>query len=148
MPYLEKIKEIKESRNLTNTEIASLSNIPLATVTRILNGSTPNPTFETIASIATAIGASLDELVGLKDPDEQPLNSRVETAIASYAELLAEKDARLREKDEYISHLRAEKTKEQKEKGKLLTFTIGFVAIVIFVLLFDMMNGHFGYFRY
>lgn len=148
MPYIEKLKAMKEERHLKNAEIATLSNIPLATITRIFSGATPNPSFETIASIATALGTSLDEIAGLKEPNENPINSRIETTISSYAELLSEKDARLKEKDERIAELKAEKLKEQREKTKLLTFLIGFVAVIIFVLLFDMMNGHFGYFRY
>ena len=64
MPYVEKLKMIKEDKNLTNMEIANLSNIPLATITRVFNGQTPNPTFETISRIAIGMGVSLDELCG------------------------------------------------------------------------------------
>ena len=38
MPYLERLLALKEDRDLTNAEIAKLSNIPLATVTRIFIG--------------------------------------------------------------------------------------------------------------
>lgn len=152
MPYspqtLEKFKKAREEKRLSYQTIATLSNTPLATVTRFFNGKTPNPTVETFVGIATVLGLSIDEIIGLKEPSEQPLDSKVETVISSYAELLKEKDERLKEKDEIIKELKTEKIKEQKEKGKLLTFTLVFIVVVILVLLFDLMNGHFGYFRY
>lgn len=141
MPYLERLKALKEERDLTNAEIARLSNIPLATITRIFNGSTPNPTFETFTQIAIALGASLDEIAGLKQPEATPVDAPIETTLNSYAELLKEKDERIKE-------LKEEKEKERKEKYKL-AITLGcFVAFVLILLTVDIMNGHFGYFRY
>ena len=148
MPFLEKLKKIKETKHLTNAEISALSNLPLTTITRVFSGSTPNPTFETIVSISTAMGVSLDELIGLKEPDEKPMPSRIETTLSSYSELLEEKNVRLKEKDEQINKLMAEKATERKEKGILLIALLIFVAVVFSVLVFDIFNGHFGYFRY
>ena len=95
MPYVEKLKMIKEEKDLPNVEIAKLSNLPLATITRIFNGSTLNPTFETIVQIAIALGVSLDEIAGLKQADEPPIASPIESTLVSYSELLKEKDDRI-----------------------------------------------------
>ena len=141
MPYLDRLKALKEQKHLSNAEIAELSHLPLATVTRIFNGGTPNPTFETFVGIATALGVSLDERAGLKSPNEEAVPSHVEMTINSYAELLKEKDERIRE-------LKEEKKQERKEKGRLMLFFAVFTTIVLFILAFDIMNGHFGYFRY
>ena len=141
MPYLEKLNAYKEERNLTNVEIARLSNIPLATITRIFNGSTPNPTFETVSQIAIAVGASLDEIAGLKEPDEPPVPSRIENTLISYSELLKEKDDRINELKEAIG-------KERKEKHMAECMFVFFVAFVLVVLAVDILNGHFGYFQY
>ena len=141
MQYLEKFKERKKERNIKNAEIAALSNIPLSTVTRFFSGEYPNPSFTNIAGIATVLGISLDELIGLKEPNESPINSRVETTINSYAELLKEKDIR-------IDELSSDKKKCQKEKQLILIALACLSAAVAFFLLFDLMNGHFGYFRY
>lgn len=141
MPYLERLKALKEDRDLTNAEIARLSNIPLPTITRIFNGSTPNPTFETFVQIAIALGASLDEIAGLKQPEAPPVDAPIENALSSYAELL-------KEKDERIKDLKEEKEKMRKEKtrfGLALVCVVGFVLLLLTV---DIMNGHFGYFRY
>lgn len=141
MPYLEKLKAFKEEKDLTNAEIARLSNLPLATITRIFNGSTPNPTFETFTQIAIALGASLDEIAGLKEPDEPPIPSRIEKTLDSYSELLKEKDERIKE-------LKDEIEKERKEKHNMTGVFVFFVAFILVVLTIDIMHGHFGYFQY
>lgn len=141
MPYLERLKALKKERDLTNADISRISDIPLATITRIFNGNTPNPTFETFARIAIALGASLDEIAGLKQPDTPPVDAHIENTLVSYAELLKEKDERIKE-------LKEEKAREHKEKIKLLTFILCFIAVIMFVLVFDMLNGHIGYIRY
>lgn len=141
MPYLEKLKALKENKDLTNAEIARLSNIPLATITRIFNGTTPNPTFETFTQIAIALGASLDEIAGLKEPDEPPIPSRIEMTLDSYSELLREKDDRIEELKETIN-------RERKEKHTLEGVFVLFVAFVLVVLTIDILHGHFGYFQY
>lgn len=137
MPYIERLKAVKEERDLSNNEIAQLSNLPLATVTRIFNGHTANPTFETIAHLAIALGVSLDEIAGLKVPE----NPMVETTVASYAELLKEKDDR-------INDLKEEKDRLRKEKQR---FALAFAIVVTIILVFvgiDVMHGHFGYLKY
>ena len=148
MDYLTRLKALKEERDLTNAEIAELSDIPLATVTRIFNGATPNPQFETIARITIALGGSLDVIAGLKSPNDKPNDSNVEKTLASYAELLREKDERIKEKDSTIETLKDDRKHDRKEKGKLMLFIGAFVGVVLFILIFDMMNGHMGYFRY
>lgn len=155
MPYLEKFKEAKAEKKLSNAIIATLANIPLATVTRFFNGNTPNPTVDTFVPIANVLDLSIDETFGLKEPNQKPLDPNVEAMLASYTELLKEKDERIKEKDELIlemeqtiEELKIEKLKAQKERGKVLGFALVFVTIVVFILLFDLTNGHFGYFRY
>lgn len=141
MPYLEKLKAFKEEKDLTNVEIARLSNIPLATITRIFNGSTPNPTFETFSQIAIALGASLDEIAGLKEPDEPPIPSRIENTLNSYSELLKEKDDRIKELKDIID-------RERKEKHMLQGIFVIFISFVLILLTVDILNGHFGYFKF
>ena len=142
MPYVEKLKMIRDAKGLTNVEIARLADIPLATVTRVFNGKTPNPTFETLSKMAIGIGVSLDELVGLKQPDAPPIASPIETTLTSYSELL-------REKDDRIAELKEEKAKERKEKHILVGLFTGILAFVLLLLAIDLiLGGDFGYFRY
>lgn len=148
MPYLEKFKERKKELNIKNSEIAALSNIPLSTVNRFFSGEKTNPSFANVSGIAMVLGISLDELAGLKEPNESEINSRVEATMISYAELLKERDLRIEEKDALIKSMGEDKKRYQKEKGWLLTSIGCLAAVIAFFLLFDLMNGHFGYFRY
>ena len=141
MPYLERLKALKDEKGLTLGDIATLSNIPLSTVTRIFNGTTPNPTFETFTQLTIALGGSLDEIAGLKQPDASPITSPIENTLNSYADLLKEKDDRIKE-------LKEEKEQERKDKYRMTCVFIGFVSLVLIILAIDIFNGHFGYFRY
>lgn len=148
MPYLDYFKKLKEERHLTQQQIAELSNIPLPTISRIFHGSTLNPTFETISAITIALGGSLDEMMGLKSAGETPVTPQVETTISAYADLLNEKDLRIKEKEENIKLLKEELHVERKVKNKLAIVIFMLLAAVITVLIVDIFNGHFGYFRY
>ena len=148
MPYLEKFKEARDEKKLSNATIAMLSNTSLPTVTRFFQGNGKRLSVDTVASIATILDVSLDETFGIGTPAQKPLDPNIEAIITSYTELMKVKDERLKEQEETIRQLRADKVKAQKEKSKVLTFALVFAAVVIFILLFDMMNGHFGYFRY
>lgn len=141
MPYVEKLKMIKTEKDLTNAEIARVSNVPLATITRIFSERTLNPTFETIVDIAIGMGVSLDELVGLKQPDAQPIPSPIENTLNSYTELLKEKDDRIKE-------LKEDKDVIRREKYKLVGMLAGVIAAVLILFAVDIFNGDFGYLRY
>ena len=142
MPYVEKLKTLKNEKGLSNVEIAKISDIPLATITRVFNGQTPNPTFETISQIAVAMGVSLDELVGLKHPDAPPVPSPIENTLNSYAELLREKDIR-------IVELKEDKEALRKDKNKFIVLLISLLTFVLILLAIDLIaGGEFGYFRY
>ena len=148
MGYLNYLRELKQTRNLSSAEIAELSKIPAATVSRILSGTTPNPTFETISAIAIALGGSLDEMTGLRSKDETPIKPQVEQTIGAYADMLSEKDARLQEKEEIIKVLKDDIRVERKEKYVLSAVLLGIIGMIVVFLVVDITNGHFGYFRY
>lgn len=131
MPFVEKLKMIKDDKGITNGELEKLSNIPLATITRVFNGHTPNPSFETISRIAIALGVSLDEVVGLKEPDESPTPSRIENTLNSYVELLKEKDDRIKELKDDLARERKEKHNISGAFVLLLGFALVVLAIVI-----------------
>ena len=141
MPYVEKLKMIKEEKSLSLADIARVGDIPLPTVTRVFNGQTPNPTFETITRIAIGMGISLDELAGLKQPDDPSVLSPIKTALNTSAELLSEKD-------KWIAKLTEGIHRERKEKHMLMLILFIIIAFILIVLTVDVLNGHFGHFRY
>ena len=148
MPYVEKLKMIKEEKKISNAEISKVGNIPLATVIRVFNGQTLNPTFETITGIAIGMGVSLDELAGLKQPDAPPIPSPIEDTLNAYVELLREKDEKIRERDNTITELKAERDSERKVNRRLTGVLVLLVTFVLIILSIDLLNAHIGYIRY
>lgn len=166
MPYGEKLKTIKKDKKLTNAEIHRVCKVPLATVTRIFDEESRGGNFETYVSLARGLGFSLDELAGLKQPDEPPLAAPIIETFNSYSEILKEKDERiqeLKEQNEKLQHsfdelkrssdktiylLENEKKDIRHEKRKITSALIGLVLILVIGLLIDLFNGHIGNFRY
>ena len=155
MPYGERLKTIKKDKNLTNSEIHKICNVPLATVTRVFDEDSQGGNFETYVSLARGLGFSLDELAGLKQPNEQPLASPIIETFNSYSEILKEKDERIQELKEQnakleasFNHLEKEKSEIRTEKRKITSVLLGLVLILVVGLLIDLLNGHIGNFRY
>ena len=141
MPYTSRLIAIKQEKKISNAEISRLSDVPLATVTRIFNEQTLTPSFETFVKIAVALGASLDEIAGIKQPETPPVDAHIENTLINYSQLLQEKDDRIRE-------LKEERDQEHRERVRMLMFTCGLIAVGVAILIFDMFNGHIGYFTY
>jgi transcriptional regulator with XRE-family HTH domain len=166
MPYGEKLKTIKKEKKLTNAEIHKVCNVPLATVTRVFDEGSQGGNFETYVSLARGLGFSLDELAGLKQPDEPPLAAPIIETFNSYSEILKEKDDRIQElkeqneklqaafnelkksSDKTIDVLEKEKHDIRHEKRKITSALIGLVLVLVVGLLIDLLNGHIGNFRY
>ncbi len=58
------IKKLREHAGLSQDQMARKAGIPYSTYLKIENGVTPNPSIQTVLSIAEALGISLDKLVG------------------------------------------------------------------------------------
>lgn len=154
VPFVEIFYKKMLEKGYSYTELAARSGESKQTVVRFFKPESKNPSVETTKNIAGALEISLDEVFGLKEP-EQKLDPNVEAIINANAEIIKEKDARinelsdrLTERDETIKQLRVDKVKMQKEKAKSTTFTYALGAFILVFLLFDLMNGHFGFFRY
>lgn len=148
MHYLDKLKALKKERGLTNAEIATLSGVPVSTVNRIFSGETPNPQFDSIASIVIALGGSLDELVGIRGGEEVASSAHVDQTISVYAEAIKEKDARIEEKEKSIQSFKEVVSNLRREKTRILIFTGVVLVLIISAFLVDLLNGSFGNIRY
>lgn len=103
-----RIREALHDRNMTQTTLCELTNIPKSTLTRILHDGS-DPSFDQIYRIADALGTSIDRLCGRVAEDEVPEKSSVEmadNAMNAYSELISAKDAQIEEKENLIIILR------------------------------------------
>lgn len=126
--YKERLVELKNARNLTNQQISDISGVPFSTVTRIMNGSGEG-NFQTVCDIVKALDGSLDDLVGIRKEvevtEETPLQA--DPLIELYKNML-------NQKDKWI---------------KTLFIALAFViAVFLFILMYDILNGSIGYVRY
>ena len=63
MGYIDRIKQLKAERRITNDELAAMTGIPLGTLSKILAGFSDSPKLSNIVSICAALGCSLDYIV-------------------------------------------------------------------------------------
>lgn len=61
--WLDNLKELKSEKQMSVKQIAEKANLPEKTVCRILSGHTMNPYIDTLDRIATALGASIGDIV-------------------------------------------------------------------------------------
>ncbi len=64
MDFLEHIKKKKKESGLTNEALAERSGISLGTLNKLLAGASADPKLSTLLPLASALGCSLDELLG------------------------------------------------------------------------------------
>ena len=60
--WLDRLKEFRKEKGITNKQIADKTKLPEKTISRIFSGETDNPYVDTIQRIAMALDASLDDI--------------------------------------------------------------------------------------
>ena len=61
--YIDRIKQLKSEKKITNDRLSELTGIPLGTLSKILAGISDSPKLVNIVAIAEALGCSLDYLI-------------------------------------------------------------------------------------
>lgn len=126
----ELLKQWKDEKNLTYADIARTSGVPLSTTQKIIECTTKDPAFASVAPIIIALGHTLDEYYGITKDDSKEVTI-YSLMQASYEAQLREKDIisewSLKEKDAII----ASKDNIIKYLKKILTILGGAVAICL-----------------
>lgn len=163
------IRGLLRERNITQSALSELTNIPKSTLSRILTEGS-DPSFEQAVQIIKALGVSLDQLVGITDetPPEKA-QEITDTAINAYTDLINEKEkqmellrenidekerliasneALIAEKDARINKLELAHSLQRREKYVLAAVLFTIIAIIAVALIIDFANGNMGYVRY
>ena len=138
MDFISHIQSLAEERGLTNADISRLSGVPEQTVKRILNGTTPDPRFDSIAKITIALGGSLDVISGLRGEAEYKPSSPVKKALSASADLIGEKEA-------HILELKDALKRERRAKNIILCVAAAFIGVMLLLLMFlvfDVLHGN------
>ena len=61
--YIDRIKEVKNERKITNQRLSELTGIPIGTLSKILAGISDSPKLSNIISICDVLGCSIDYIV-------------------------------------------------------------------------------------
>ena len=70
MSYIQRIKQIKNEKKITNDKLSELTGIPLGTLSKILAGMNDSPKLSNMIAIADALGCSLDYIINGKPDNE------------------------------------------------------------------------------
>jgi len=57
------IKRLRKAKNLSQDKLSRLADVSHATIIKIESGANKNPTIETLAKIAKALGVGVDDLI-------------------------------------------------------------------------------------
>ena len=63
MNYIDRIKQIKSERKITNDKLSEMTGIPLGTLSKMLAGISDSPKLSNVAAICDALGCSIDYIV-------------------------------------------------------------------------------------
>lgn len=133
------IKTLMERENVTQAELARLTDIPQGTLSRILNGTTDCPTFANVTAIVKALHGSLDVMAGIVDePTEKPVTM---TERELYEKLIADKERQLRS----VNGLLEQKQQWMRRLWRLL---IVMIVVIGAILIIDASIGSVGFVRY
>jgi transcriptional regulator with XRE-family HTH domain len=177
MPVETLAKYLNEKRlqeGLTYEGVATVSNIPEATIKNLFTGKTKNPGWETLLPVMDAVGGSFDEMLhpekpkdemketsvlALKDIYEYQLSALKETNEAHihnirshyeqhHEDLKENYERRLSDKRELIESYKEHiQTLEKECRTSKISFWIC-VAVFIAVLIAEVMNPNLGWFRF
>lgn len=62
MLWIQNLKELKKKANMSSKQIAEKANLPERTIVRIIAGETDHPRIDTLYSIVTALGGTLNDI--------------------------------------------------------------------------------------
>ena len=150
---IQKIREAKDAKRITNEDISEMTGIPETTVSRILSGASKRPGFENVLTIAIALGISVDKILSAALPGEET-PKEVENVVESYASVLKLKDDLLESKDRLIEELKETHERYKRNNTRLTTvvFVLGAVLCFCCVALtayfvMDIFHEDVGFFR-
>ena len=133
------IKLLMERENITQTELARLTDIPQGTLSRILNGSTDCPSYANIAAIIKALHGSLDVMAGIvNDPNSEPVTM---SERELYEKLIADKERQLRS----LNGILEQKQPWLHKMWRALILTIIIIGIILII---DICIRSVGFIRY
>lgn len=139
MINLDKLAEYRQNSGLSLEDIAEQTGLSVSSISRVYSGSTTNPTIDTLSSIIAVTGGSLDEVCGIATATPPDGFTQLDMDILA---LFAKSQNRTQ------AALQAHIHSLRKLMRYSLIANVAFVALIIFVLIFDLTHPTMGWVQY
>ena len=136
----------KNAIGMTNQQLSDASNVPKATVDRIIRRDTPNPSMQTILDLAAAVGYSFSNHPEMLSPipDDKNIRDPMTLHMINYYERQAiAYEERIKRVTSHFNMLMAEKNRWIKTLSAIIGLI---VAGVVSIMLMDMATPELGWF--
>ena len=117
---------MKDASSMTAQQIADKSGVPIATVNRVLQGSTENPGFDTVCRLVKAMGGSLNDL------DEDRV-CETEGLTQLYERGLEYRERKIEELEQKIK-------KQERIEAIIVVFILIVMVAAMGLLVYDIMH--------
>lgn len=151
-------KRLQAQKSITNAEIAERTNIPKSTIDNFFYGTTRNPSFQTLCAIIVAMEGSVDEAIGRKKEEAAPAVQEPAQHVQqppmrlsldiSNSELDRSHEQTIEAKDKHIDNLRESNQRLRGTNHMLIAALVLENLAFAAVLILDMLNPSWGYFRF
>ena len=136
-----KLQEYRSKSGLTYEQIVSATDISLGTVSKFFTDPDYNPTLDTTKKIVTLLGCGIDEICDIAHPTQELVEKSGEVNTVLLDKIFQNHNARMVELKERIHSLRT------WLRGSV-SLNLGFLALIIFVVIFDLTHPTMGYVQY
>ena len=158
----EYIQNLREKKKATVLSIATATGIAKGTLDNFFAGNTKDPKFINIAAIVDYLGGSLDEMVGLKKPVQDPPHvNQSDVGINAHFQQILEREEKLHAQSiEQIKAMSAEKDQVYQSRyevlqqgcanarhdAKVMRIACAVLVAALIFLMIDCINPNWGMF--
>ena len=120
---------LKNKGNFSWNDLSEMSGLPDTTIRKIFSGETADPRFETVVRLVSAMGGSLDDILGKKEEEKIEIN-----AILALKDTYESRISEMKlSSSELISSLRKDKKCLAIVSVSLLIFLLAFIVVDFFM---------------
>ncbi len=140
--------QLKAKTGMSWAQIEVRSGVPTPTIQRIFRGDTPNPGFETVSSIISAMGGSLGDISPGASISPAPAPRDASQAPGGQHNRQKPGSPAPRDASSCISLLQAQ-IADLKRTRMILSIAVAVtVFVILLALILDVFNGGIGYIRF
>lgn len=136
----DRLKDVQIKADISCAEWSKMTDVPEATIRKILSGDTPDPRFDTIVKLVTPLGVSLDDIVGTKKEVEIE-NNAVMVLKEAY-------ESRIEALHERIDDIKKYAESLNRDKKMLGIVVLALGLLLVGLLIFDIALDSNGWLRY